>query len=380
MEEEYTLTTGAKTALTVFSVLLICSSLFMFSVARPVEGPFIIIPLVFLAISAWIFLKAMRRKIITYDDRIVYIGSFYSRVLMLNEIQGYRLGDKVLTLESVSGAKSISMSFIDFRGADQFVNWVKANYADLNKEGLKDSQEEVFNRADLGSTKEEREKRFGKYKEIAIAYNIWGGVLGFFTIFLNGRFATILLIFYCFLGFVVILTSKRIIKFASDGSKSIYPFMWIGFFAPAASLFGQSVGNYSVLDISNLMLPALAISVISFACLATAGINRSIKPVGGQIVMMIIASVLLALGSLRLVNCQFDDSQGQQFEAQIADKWIARGKTTTYNIRLGAWGPSAGGEELTVSKDFYNNVNLGQPLHLKLKPGVLGMQWYYLIE
>lgn len=196
--EEYTLTTGSKTALIIFTVLLFFSSLFSFTAIVPGNPGLIIIPLTSLMGSGLLITSMVRRKIIRYSDRVIYIGTLRKRELMLDEIKGYRKNAKVLILESVNEGKNIGINdYKSFRGMDLLISWIENTYPNLDPQDLKNNLEEVLKRSDLGVTPEDREKRLHKAKEIALAYNIWGGVLGFFTIFLTGKVATILLILLC---------------------------------------------------------------------------------------------------------------------------------------------------------------------------------------
>lgn len=184
---------------------------------------------------------------------------------------------------------------------------------------------------------------------------------------------------YVLLAFIVLATSKQLIKFVSNNSTSVYPFVFIGFIIPVVSLFLQSL-NYEFLSLHLIWLPGTIIAAFAFGGLLFTGINQSFRPIETQVVLMLGISCLFAFGSLRMINCQFDDSARQVFDTTIRDKWITTGKSTSYNILLGEWGQTQGGQAISVSKSFYNEVEPGLPVHVVLRQGALGMQWYYLAE
>jgi hypothetical protein len=79
-------------------------------------------------------------------------------------------------------------------------------------------------------------------------------------------------------------------------------------------------------------------------------------------------------------NARFDRSPGIPYTATVQNKQIISGRSTTYKLDLSSWGPKAGTNELNVSSSTYKQIQAGQTVHLKLKAGSLGVQWYYLYD
>ena len=55
---------------------------------------------------------------------------------------------------------------------------------------------------------------------------------------------------------------------------------------------------------------------------------------------------------------------------------FSSGKTTTYYLEAGAWGPRTIPEEVTVTEKLYEQTQPGDTVHAYLFPGQLGVPWF----
>jgi hypothetical protein len=78
-------------------------------------------------------------------------------------------------------------------------------------------------------------------------------------------------------------------------------------------------------------------------------------------------------------NALLDDAAPEEFEAQITDKHISTGKSTTYYLTLAPWGPRTEAEDITVTQDFYEQASVGETIPLLLYPGALEVP-YLIVE
>ena len=86
-----------------------------------------------------------------------------------------------------------------------------------------------------------------------------------------------------------------------------------------------------------------------------------------------------AYGGLVLANTLLDTSKPQMFRTIIVDKHITSGKTTTYELRLEAWGPVPPGT-VSVSRELYESVIPGLIACPLLSRGALGIPWYVVVR
>jgi hypothetical protein len=79
------------------------------------------------------------------------------------------------------------------------------------------------------------------------------------------------------------------------------------------------------------------------------------------------------------INCLLDHSPAESHTATVDSKRMIRGKTTTYEVSLGPWGPRATPNRLRVNRAEFNAIQPGDEAHISLKRGALGINWYYVL-
>jgi hypothetical protein len=75
-------------------------------------------------------------------------------------------------------------------------------------------------------------------------------------------------------------------------------------------------------------------------------------------------------------NALFDHSSPTTYAVRVEDKYVSRGKTTKYNLKLGPWGPKPTSNTLQVSRATYEPIHAGDLVVLDLRRGALGINWY----
>lgn len=79
------------------------------------------------------------------------------------------------------------------------------------------------------------------------------------------------------------------------------------------------------------------------------------------------------------VNCVYDDSEPQVYDARVIDKTISRGRRhTTYYIKVTPWGHHYDPEKISVPVSQYNKIQIGQTVKIDLKKGLFNISWYYI--
>jgi hypothetical protein len=136
------------------------------------------------------------------------------------------------------------------------------------------------------------EEAIKKANKIAVAYNICGIALGFILIFFNNKLSIILLLACPLAGIFIMAFSKGLIKFISSAKRSPYAFIMPGTMLPGFILLIKSLDQYTILQSGLLWLPALLISGLLFALFYFWGINRSIGPLGVQVLFMAAIAML----------------------------------------------------------------------------------------
>jgi hypothetical protein len=155
----------------------------------------------------------------------------------------------------------------------------------------------------------------------------------------------------------------------------VYSHVFIGVFTSCIFLTLKSF-EFNLLDLKNLWIPSIGIGLLIFVLLYLKGINRSVESVIGQLVLMFIVSIAFGFGSIKVINCEFDQSQETLYTATVIDHHITHGKRTNYYIKLSTWGPQNKEKNESVSRTMYENTFIGDRVDVKYKQGLFKIPWF----
>jgi hypothetical protein len=382
--EEFTNSTGWKIFYSAIAAAMVIFSLFLFSMDHTKAGSWVlIIPFILLLFALLIIAVQIKRKIIISADSIIKIGVFGQKELVTANVKGCRISEKVICIEpvSLSYQKITINNFSDLGNSDDLVKWLKENFKDLDAEELIVEQNKILQDTDLGFTEQEREEKLAKAKQIAIGYNIIGVIVGVTAFFLNNsKIIVIVALLYPLLGIVIMKFSDGLIKFVSNRKRSVYPFIVIGFYLPVLLVFVASIMPYDIFKYEHIWPITIIITLTVFTLSYTTGINRTAGSIKGQVIFMVILAALYGYGSTIQLNCLFDPSKPQQFQATVLGHHITTGKSNTYFLTLSPWGPEKETKEVSVGKWLYNEVAIGGTVKVNFKNGLLNIPWFTVTD
>lgn len=339
----------------------------------------VLLPIAFTSGAILIVVNILRRKVVIDGTGIFYTGIFSSKSLFTNEIKGYRADTKTLAIISNGTAPNLKIgNYIDFEKSKEILNWSKANFQDLNALDLELGMQDFLNDETQGFSEDERKAKLKTAKELALAYNIWGGVAGFILLFFKQKFAYITLLIFPLIG-IALLFSFNLIKFLSNKDRCIYPQIVIGFTVPCAMLLIKTT-DFSLLSNDKVWLPVTIFFVLVFPLVYFKAINKSMSYILGQCALMGIIVIVYGLGCFRTLNCVFDESEQSLFKATVLGKHVSHGKSTTYYLKLNKWGPQKKINNEQVSLKMFNKKSVGDFVTVSLKPGYLDAPWYSILR
>jgi len=381
MDQEYRLSTFSKCLYGIIGI-----GLFFFSVysiikfADPGSNSFYLAPLLGLLCSILIIVSVIRRSIVITTQTITATSLFSRKELRLDQIKGCRIEPKIIYIEPMTEDNpSIRIgNYIDFKNSEQLAAWCRENLKDLNAQDLEKERNEAINNPDLGPTELERTRTLKKSRNLAYTYVGLGIFLSGIMFFSPSATGIVLLLIYPVLGIVVMATSKGTIKFLSNTKRSISKHIEIGIAIPGFLLLITSTTAYHVVEINQLLLPAITVSAILFLLLYKTGINRSMGSIAGQAFFMAVCASVYGFGSIRQINCGFDQSKTKVYEATVTHRRISSGRSTSYYLRLTPWGPVVNEQETEVRRNFYNKTEVGDTVQVNLKKGLLNIPWYFI--
>lgn len=386
MEKEYPISLGMKIFYGILGAGIFVFAVFFFNLPHTSKTPgwFNIIPTLFLISGILIFINIFKRKVIVYDDRIITIGLFSTKEIFIESIKGVRVGQKIIYIEPLNAgdAQLRIGNYIDLKNSSELVRWLSSNFKDLDSIDLTDEHNKILHDSELGVTEAEREKTLKKSKKFALIYNIGGAVALIFIFFFYSTIeAAIVVILYPLIGVIVIVSSKGLIKFASNPKRSVHPSVLFGFVLPSFFALIISLDIYTIYKLANFWFPALSITTFIFIVVYKKGINKSGAQIKAEAILTFIFVAAYSFASTLQINCALDNSPAQIYKAAVLDHHISYGsRHTSYYLTLSAWGPRETEKEVEVRGHIYRSVDIGDSVNVVFKQGLLHIPWFIVTK
>jgi hypothetical protein len=323
-----------------------------------------------------------RVMLVTVDEHAVTQRTVFStRSISLNELDGYRVGEKeAFSLVPREGKTlSLTKSIADRK---DLIEWVKENYPDIDLREREAAEEEVLQDEKYGATKDEREMALSKARRMSGIGTLVGVGLGFLFVFYPKPFELILALLYLapLVALFLIWQAKGLIRFYSR-KNSPYPSIGLLAAFPVGAGALRALLGYHLYGFQQhawlLLIPAaillLLVSLAAARALLTGDQKRS-----GTITAILVFALLYSYGALIHTNCYFDGSPAQVWPVKVTHKRISHGKSTSYYVEVTPWGKYTDAKEVDVSESFYYTVENGDSIQAVLQPGKWGIPWYYL--
>ncbi len=140
-------------------------------------------------------------------------------------------------------------------------------------------------------------------------------------------------------------------------------------------IFGDSsfhfVDQFSLLEYAGLVGLLFCAGIYSAA-------RKNPQFLGAMISMLFIAGAY-GYGLAAAADAFPDHATPAHFSVTVENKHESHGRSTSYYLDLGPWGPKQGANSLSVSELIYNGASIGDQVCLDLRPGVLRVQWYEVV-
>jgi len=163
---------------------------------------------------------------------------------------------------------------------------------------------------------------------------------------------------------------------------SIYPSVLAGFLIPSAALVLGAIKRYDIYQ----FLPALYITlavwiacvVLFFLCQKEFESYKKSKWI--RICCICLIMISYGGGAAINVNCQYDYSEPQLYQAKIVDKDVHTGKNTTYYLTITPWIDGVKEKkDVSVSKEMYERAQMDEQVIVGLQKGLLKAPWYWVV-
>lgn len=336
---------------------------------------------IFLAMAILFTLALMdciKGKVIITGDTLSIRGVFINRDLLFEEIKGYKIEEKHITVVSNTTTKK-HIKITKYIGEiDELTAWLSANFVDLHLENQMKEEKEILDNYEYGRNEDERTFRLKQAKRTAKLLNLAGGIVLVWTLFIPNpyEYAIIASITMPLISVLAVIFFKGLIRI-DEKKGSAYPSIFFAILMTSIGLMLRALLDFNIHSYSNVWLPVflIALSLILIIIIGSKEIRfRSIKEFGTAISLFLFFFAY-GYGAIVTTNCYFDESKPINYKAEIISKHISSGKTTTYYIELTPWGDQTESEDISVSESFYDRMEAGDSVNVYLREGMFEIPW-----
>ena len=326
-------------------------------------------------------LAIYRGKIVLSSDAIIEYRAFRQKKLLFSDIKGFRIQDVMIVLEPKDRSKSrMVVGNINYTiNGPQLAEFLVNKFKDLDLSDYNEELSEAFNNPAIGENLEDRERRIKDVRKVVRLLNV-GGFFIFlwlllYPLFPHFYFLPIILgLLYPLILMFYFLTHQQIVTLLDSGKKSVHPNLTMALYLAAGGLGLRLILQYQALNAADCIMPTALLAVV--LSLLFVLLSRPSKARMSNLWVGLFFCVVYAIASTGMVNCAFDWSRPTQYKARVLDRSITTGKSTTYYLKLSAWGPRKESEDESVPKSVYYSVKKGDWVTVYVKKGYLNIPWY----
>ena len=180
---------------------------------------------------------------------------------------------------------------------------------------------------------------------------------------------------------ILLRTSKGLIHLKPEKG-SEYPSVNTAFFVACGALFIKALRGFDIDNQTNIWAPALIIAIAATLAVTLNNKEADINQTGGAgiLVGVILCSFAYGYGAVVISNCYYDRSEPEVINASVVDKSVGYGKSITYCLNVTPWGRHIANEEIFVSHQLYESVEVGQHIHIYFREGRFNIPWYFVSD
>lgn len=330
--------------------------------------------LLFFSITA--IYEVIKGRFIIDDDRIYTTGLlFNNRELLLTEIKGFRVNEHYIFIEPISRDKKRIKISRYFENHHQILSWL-GTYPNLDEVEVKKEHQDFLDNSVFGATPSERISNLEKGEQIATVLNWAGGIVGIWAFFWAEpyNYAILACIIVPILAVIALKISNGILRFDKK-EEGTHPSIMSAILFPSCAIGIRALMDFEIYDYSTVWLPLFCILLVLTGIIYIN--SEEFQKTKGYLVLLGIVMVLgfYSYGALITSNCIYDNSKPTLFQASAVSKHISSGKTTTYYVKVTPWGNRGEANEISVSENFYEQVETGDNLTIYVKKGWFNIPW-----
>jgi hypothetical protein len=330
-------------------------------------------------LGVYCLLWTLRSRVVLFPDRIEVKELTRTTSLSRQEIRGRRSLPSsppvFLLVPRDSGRVALKVTQV-FPLDDELAEWLYT-FPSLDREDARLAKTEIRKNIRLGATPGERIKTLAKGRRVAaifaaisIAVCVWG-----FVFPAPYTLAILVLTALPWLALELVRRSAGLFRVDADRN-DVHPTVAVAFLVPPMVLLLRAVTDFNVVQSPPVVWFSVGIGGMLLLTIFVADPSRRGKL--GSIIAIGLFCFAYGYGVAIEINVLLDRSPPRTYAVTVENKHASRGRTTTYSLELGPWGPKLKPNKLQVSRATYEPIHAGDVVILDLRRGALGVNWYFM--
>ena len=344
-------------------------------------APAVLVMVFFLGLGAYMLAQAFRAQVIIEGSRIEVRSAFRERNADLADIEGFRTVSSrngtytMLQLKAGLGSISISNSFDT---DDVYRAWFK-QVTDLDQRDREQILSEISQDAELGGTPQERLNALANAKTWAVFLSVVTGVGGAALAFGPAPLQLVAAIVAVLAPLIALFLIQRspllyaIFKQKADPRGELSFVLILAAFG--LLIHGGGLHFVSIQPLLYFIVPFGLIYVASFYSISDKTQSRP-----GTIIVVLFFAGMYSYGLGVVADTITDHATATTYSAQVLNKHVSRGRSTTYYLNLAPWGPIENPSQVSVPMRIYDATEPGDEVCLRLHQGSLHIPWYQVVD
>lgn len=328
---------------------------------------------------AYGLVSAIRNRLEVTSEYIRLVTPLRAKQIQLNIIEGVRVLKtpyiRTLVFESSDPAVHNLKVELSFERKSEFVDWVYANFDDLDERDKEDEFEELMSDSELGVTTIQRLDTLNLGRKRCRALNITATAACLWALFRPRPYdyAIWTCVLIPLIAVALVVNFRGIIKFdAREGSA--YPTVAVAFIMPICGLVTRAIYDWEILSWHSFWIPFSAFTLAPFLVILV--FDKGVRQKVSEGILILFFCAVYGYGTTISLNGILDNSDPQICEATVINKRISNEDHPSRFLELSTWGPREQREEVEVSKNKYETVNIGDTVEVYVFQGKFNVPWF----
>jgi hypothetical protein len=321
-----------------------------------------------------------RGKIVLTSDAIIEYEAFGTKTLLLTDVKGFRVrGTKVILISKDRSKSKMVLGDLSYIiNGMELAKFLTDRFKDLDESDYNMEVSEALNNPAIGDSVPDREGRIKAVRRVVRFFNLGGvAVMIWLLIPTSYYYLPIILgLLYPLIVLAYFFARQQIVALLDTGKQSVHPNLTMALYLSVGGVGLRLIIRYQALNATDCILPTAFLFVVLASLFVL--LLRPSKARKSNLWTGIFFCLVYSIGAVGMINCAFDESKPTEYKTRVLDHYITTGSSTTYYLKLDAWGPKKESEDESVPKSVYTQMKKGDWVTVYLKKGYLNIPWYFV--